>query len=98
MIHHSNGSAFERVLPESRKGQLERFFHVWVSTASDGRLLLRELCDASIASCELVAAIANRHGGTVRPSKAPKLVDRSSAVFVHAGKRTVALDFLKRWL
>ncbi|HVS88859.1 MAG TPA: hypothetical protein VHF01_11655 [Candidatus Acidoferrum sp.] len=69
-----------------------------LSKASDGRVLLRELCDASIASCELVSAIANRHSGPVRSSKAPTLADQSSKIFVHAGERAIALEYLKRWL
>ncbi|MCU1239598.1 MAG: hypothetical protein JWO71_324 [Candidatus Acidoferrum typicum] len=69
-----------------------------LSTASDGRLLLRELCDASIASCDLVAAIATRHSGLVRPSKAPIVAEQPSKLFVHAGERPIALEYLKQWL
>ena len=69
-----------------------------LSKAADGRTLLRELCDASIASCELVSAIANRHPGNIRPNKAPTLREQSLAIFVNAGERQIALDFLKHWL
>jgi hypothetical protein len=69
-----------------------------LSKATDGRVLLRELCDASIASCELISAIASRHSGLSRPSKALTVSDQSSQIFVHAGERVIALAYLKRWV
>jgi hypothetical protein len=68
------------------------------SKASDGHLLLREMCDASLATCELVAAIATRHSGTARASKAPTLAEQSSTIFINASQRPIALEYLKKWL
>lgn len=69
-----------------------------LARASDGRMLLREMCDASMASCNLMAAIASRQS-TVVQSRAPLAsVNQSNEIFVHAGERQQALAYLRRWL
>jgi hypothetical protein len=69
-----------------------------LAKASDGRVVLREMYDASITSCDLIAAIGSRRQGVRRPSTIPVSLDQPTKIFLHSGERSRALDYLRRWL